>query len=377
MPLDLYFDANGSTPLHPEVLALCQRYLEGLYGNPSARHPAGLAARRGIDAAKASLAVSIGAQPEELWFSSGGTESNNWAVFGAAEAGRGRHILVSAVEHKAVLMPAEALARRGFEVEQVPVDARGAVSARDLIQRIRRDTALVSLMHANNETGVIQPVEEVGRACRERGVWFHVDAVCTLGKIPVDVRALSCDLLTAASHKVYSPKGCGLMYIRKGVTLPAFVHGCGHQGGMRGGTENALPIVGLARAMELYREGRLIDAAALTALRDALWSGLEAGIPGVQRNGAGPLLPNTLNVYFPGQAGHALQAQLGERGISVATAAGAGAAAPSHVLLAMGCPDERARASLRFSLGAKTSEESIRVLVESLVELCARKVVSA
>jgi cysteine desulfurase len=232
-------------------------------------------------------------------------------------------------------------------------------------------------MHANNETGVIQPVEEVGRACRERGVWFHVDAVCTLGKIPVDVRALSCDLLTAASHKVYSPKGCGLMYIRKGVTLPAFVHGCGHQGGMRGGTENALPIVGLARAMELYREGRLIDAAALTALRDALWSGLEAGIPGVQRNGAGPLLPNTLNVYFPGQAGHALQAQLGERGISVATAAGAGAAAPSHVLLAMGCPDERARASLRFSLGAKTSEESIRVLVESLVELCARKVVSA
>jgi cysteine desulfurase len=377
MPSGLYFDANGSTPLHPEVLALCQQYLEGLYGNPSARHPAGLAARHGIDAAKASLAVSIGAQPEELWFSSGGTESNNWALMGAAQLGRGRHLLVSAVEHKSVLLPAQALERSGFEVELVPVDARGAVSARDLIQRIRKDTALVSLMHANNETGVIQPVEEVGRACRERGVWFHVDAVCTLGKIPVDVRALSCDLLTAASHKVYSPKGCGLMYIRKGVSLPAFVHGCGHQGGMRGGTENALPIVGLARAMELYREGRLIHAAALSALRDALWRGLEAGIPGVQRNGAGVLLPNTLNVYFPGQTGHELQARLGERGISVATAAGAGAAAPSHVLLAMGCSDERARASLRFSLGAKTSEESIRVLVESLVELCARKAVSA
>lgn len=377
MAPDLYFDANGSTPLHPEVLEVCQRYLAGLYGNPSARHPAGLEVRRGIDAAKASLAEAIGAAPEELWFSSGGTESNNWALFGAAESARGRHLLVSAVEHKAVLLPAEALSRRGFELEVVPVDEHGAVDANDLVRRIRKDTFLVSLMHANNETGVIQPVEAVGRACRERGVLFHVDAVCTLGKIPVDVRELCCDVLTAASHKVYSPKGCGLMYIRAGAAVAPFVHGCGHQGGMRGGTENALPIVGLAKAMELFRAGRLVDAGKLTQLRDALWKQLSAAIPGVQRNGAGALLPNTLNAHFPGFAGHALQSALGERGISVATAAGAGAAAPSHVLLAMGCSDARARSSLRFSLGAKTSEDSVRVLSGALAELCAGRTVNA
>ena len=377
MSLDLYFDANGSTPLHPQVLALCQTYLEGLYGNPSAKHPAGLEVRRSIDAAKASLAEAIGAEPEELWFSSGGTESNNWALFGAAQAARGRHLLVSAVEHMAVLGPAEELARRGLEVEIVPVGEHGAVEAADLIGRIRKDTFLVSLMHANNETGVIQPVEAVGRACRERGVLFHIDAVCSLGKLPVDVRALSCDVLTAASHKVYAPKGCGLMYIRKGAAIAPFVHGCGHQGGMRGGTENALPIVGLAKSMELFRAGRLIDAEQLLRLRERLWAGLAGALPGVERNGSGPMLPNTLNVHFPGFAGHALQSQLGARGFSVATAAGAGAAAPSHVLLAMGCSDARARSSLRFSLSAKTSAASVDALIEALTLISAGKAVRA
>lgn len=370
---DLYFDCNGSTPLHPEVLERCQAYLSGFFGNPSAQHPAGLAARAGIDEAKHSIADSIGAHPEELWLTSGGTESNNWALMGIAERATRRHLLISAIEHKSVLLPAQALARRGFEVEWLPVDAAGAVSVAEVERRLRSDTLLVSLMHANNETGVIQPVESVGALCRSRGVLFHVDGVCSLGKIPVDVRALNCDLFTAASHKVYAPKGCGLMYVRRGVELAPFVHGCGHQGAMRGGTENALPVIGLARSLELFRVGKLVNPAELAALRDQLLRELTQRIPGVECNGAGARLPNTLNAYFPSRLGYELQRELGALGISVATAAGAGPAAPSHVLLAMGHSPTRARSSLRFSLGAKTTSESVQRLVEALVVACARQ----
>ena len=372
MQPDLYFDANGSTPLHPRVLETCQSLLADLYGNPSARHAEGLRARRAIDAARATIARALGAAAEEIWFTSGGTESNNWALLGCAGASTKRHLVVSAVEHKSVLQTARALERQGYELELLPVDASGTVQRRDLEHVLRPDTLLVSVMTANNETGVVQPVRELAELCRERGVLFHTDAVASLGKLPVDVRALGCDLLSLASHKLYAPKGCGVLYVRKSVAIAPLIHGCGQQDGLRGGTENALAIVGFARAMELLERGELVSPQTLGASRDELWSSIRERFPAARRNGAGSFLPNTLNVCFPGSDAAEAQARLAELGISVAVGAAAGGAPPSHVLSAMGLSPEDARGSLRFSLGRSTSRESIRALVAALAEVLAR-----
>ena len=363
---DLYFDANGSTPVHPRVLELCQAHLASVYGNPSARHPEGLRARRAIDAARSSIAHALGAASHEIWFTSGGTESNNWALLGCAERSSRRHLIVSAVEHKSVLQSARELERRGFELELLPVDSSGSVHQRELERRLRPDTLLVSVMAANNETGVVQPVREIGALCRRRGVLFHTDAVAMLGKLPVDVRVLGCDLLSLSSHKLYAPKGCGVLYVRSGVPIAPLIHGCGQQDGLRGGTENALPIVGLARALELLERGELCSARELARHRDDLWLRLSARFPRCRRNGAGSFLPNTLNVCFPGADASLLQARLGERGISVAVGAAAGGGAPSHVLAAMGMTAEEARASLRFSLGRGIDAASLRTLIDAL-----------
>ena len=366
---DLYFDANGSTPLHPRVLETCQSLLADLYGNPSASHAEGRRARHVIDAARATIARAIGASPEELWFTSGGTEANNWALLGTAAASPRKHLIVSAVEHKSVLQTARELERRGYELELLPVDASGSVRLRDLEHRLRPTTLLVSVMTANNETGVVQPVRELAALCRERGVLFHTDAVATLGKLPVDVRAFGCDLLSLASHKLYAPKGCGVLYARRGVPLAPLIHGCGQQCGMRGGTENALSVAGFARAVELLERGELVAPGSLAALRDELWLGLQERFPRAERNGSGSFLPNTLNVCFPGSDACELQAALAELGFSVAVGAAAGGGAPSHVLTAMGCDEARARASLRFSLGRSTSRESVRALLDALTQV--------
>jgi cysteine desulfurase len=365
---DLYFDANGSTPLHPRVLETCRGLLADLYGNPSAAHAEGRRARAALDAARVTIARAIGASPEELWFTSGGTESNNWALFGCAAASPRRHLVISAIEHKSVLASARELERRGYELELLPVDSSGAVRRRDLEHLLRPDTLLVSVMSSNNETGVVQPVRELAELCRERGVLFHCDAVSTFGKLPVDVRALGCDLLSLASHKLYAPKGCGVLYVRKGVPIAPLVHGCGQQGGLRGGTENLLAVAGFARAVELYERGELASPQALAALRDELWLTLRERFPEAQRNGAGSFLPNTLNVCFPGADAGEVQAALAELGISVAVGAAAGGGAPSHVLCAMGLEPAQARASLRFSLGRSTTRESIQALVEGLAQ---------
>ena len=369
---DLYFDANGSTPLHPRVLETCQGLLADLYGNPSAAHAEGRRARHAIDAARATIARALGASPDEIWFTSGGTEANNWALLGCAAASARRHLVVSAIEHKSVLQTARELERRGFELELLPADASGAVRSGDLERLLRPETLLVSVMTTNNETGVVQPVRELADLCRARGVLFHTDAVSTLGKLPVDVRALGCDLLSLASHKLYAPKGCGVLYVRKGVAIAPLIHGCGQQNGLRGGTENVLAVVGFARAIELLERGELGSPQTLASLRDELWAALRERFPQALRNGSGACLPNTLNVCFPGADAAEAQAALAELGISVAVGAAAGGGAPSHVLSAMGCDAAHARASLRFSLGRSTTRASLHALVDALALVLAR-----
>ena len=366
MSTDLYLDYNGSTPLHPDVLATCQRLFEQDFGNPSAPHAEGLRARARIARARALAAAAIGAGQDEIWFTSGGTESNNWALKSSARVARGRHFVVSAIEHKSVLASAEELVRQGFECTVLGVGEDGAVRAADVERALRPDTFLVSVMAANNETGVVQPTRAIGALCRARGVRFHIDAVCALGRLALDVRSLACDLLSLSSHKLYAPKGSGLLYVRQGVELPPLIHGCGQQRGMRSGTENTLAIVGFGRALELMQAGLLVPEHPTAELRDQLWTRLEQRFPGCRRNGAGEFLPNTLNVAFAGAIGADLQAALARAGISVSAGAAGSGGAPSHVLMAMGLGEERARSSLRFSLGSRTSPATIERLIEEL-----------
>jgi cysteine desulfurase len=363
---DLHFDFNGSTPVDPAVLAEALPFLSHEFANPSASHAAGRRARAAIDAAKVVIAASIGAHTDEIRFTSGGTESNNWALFGSVPRRENAHVVVSAIEHKSVLSAADELERLGHAVTRVAPDANGAVRARDVEAALRRDTALVSVMWANNETGVVQPVHEIAASCRARGVRFHTDAVCTYGKLDVDVASLGCDLLSIASHKVYAPKGLGVLYVRRGVELRPFVWGCGQQDGTRGGTENPFTIVALARAAANIRAERAAGAGRIESLRDELWRGIAARFPRATRNGSGTQLPNTLNVRFPGRSGADLQASLSARGIAVSAGAAGTGATPSHVLVAMGHSAEAARESLRFSLGTPTTRASIDALLFAL-----------
>lgn len=364
-PQERYFDFNASTPVHPLVAEACLPYLRGAFANPSSAHPEGRAVRASIDAARGSIAASIGAEADEVFFTSGGTEANNWALQGSLALAPRAHFVVGAVEHKSVLSTAEELERRGHPLTILPVDAAGAVRVRDVERALRKDTAFVSVMCANNETGIVQPVREIAALCRERGVRFHTDAVCTIGKLPVDVRDLGCDLLSLASHKLYAPKGCGVLWIRRGVEIAPFVRGCSQQDGRRGGTEDALAIVGFGRACEILARGGFTPARELEALRDALWRGIGERFPRARRNGEGASLPNTLNVCFPGSSASELQAALGALGFSVSAGSAAGGARPSHVLAAMG-DAASASSSVRFSLGSGSSAAGVETLLAAL-----------
>jgi cysteine desulfurase len=371
-----YLDVNGSTPVHPAVLEHALPVLLGHYANASGAHPAGLRVRAAIDAARAEAAHALGAREDELVFTSGGSESNNHALQGVLAATSGRHLVVSAIEHKSVLATAAWLESRGVAVTRVAPRPSGAVDAGDVERALRPDTALVSLMLANNETGVLQPVRAVARSARARGIPLHVDAVAALGKVPIDVRDLGCDLLSLAAHKLYAPKGAGLLWIRAGTPIAPLVHGCGQQRGTRGGTENAFAAVAFGRALALLAADALADApgehARVAHLRDRLWDRIRELAPDAERNGAGPSLPNTLNVWFPGRPGHVLQAELGARGVAVAAGSAATGATPSHVLTAMGASPRRASESLRFSLGLPTTADSIDAAVAALAEVLGR-----
>lgn len=380
----VYLDHNGSTPVTPEVVRAMRSYIEGVWGNAGAGHPDGTAARAAIATARAQVAAAIGGAPEEVTFTSGGTESNNAILTGLAEAellkgGARRHIVVGRHEHLSVVRTVEALQRRDFRVTWVDPEPTGAVAPAALDAAITPETLVVALMFANNETGVLQPVQAAAEVAHRAGALLFVDAVCGAGKVPVDVTSLGCDLLSVSGHKLHAPKGVGAVWARRGVELAPIIHGCGQQGGLRSGTENTMGAIGLGAAMELHAAPGAVPGPGLRTLRDRLLEGVLALGVGAERNGGPPAaargpwdLPNTFSVWFPGHDALDLQARLGELGLSVSAQASrpAGAAGgpsrPSHVLLAMGLPEARASESLRFSLGSTTVPEEIDAALRTL-----------
>jgi cysteine desulfurase len=361
----IYLDFAGSTPVEPDVAREASRWFESGFGNVAAGHPHGQQARESVERARTSVARALGAAPDEIAFTSGGTESNNWALFGSAPDGGRGHIVVSAIEHKSVLNSARELERRGHALTLLRVGPSGVVDPAEVRAALRPDTFLVSLMLANNETGLVQPVREVAAACRAIGVRVHCDAVAALGKLPVSARELGCDLLSVSAHKLYSPKGCGALFIARGVELRPLIFGCGQQGGRRSGTENTPAVAAFGVACERLAAGDWSELAS-PCLRDMLWERVRSVAPEAEPNGAGERLPNTLSVSFRGLDASRLQFELAARGVScTAGSAGAGCAA-SHVLLAMGAGEARARSTLRFTTGLRTTADEIESAARAL-----------
>lgn len=361
----IYLDYNATTPVDPAVAEAMRPYVEEQFGNPSSGHPIGRTARTALDKARASLASLIGAAPEEIVFTSGGTEASNWAIRGVAEMleSKGRHVVTTAVEHPATRKPIDSLVRRGFTQTVVPVDGTGTFDPDDIRRALRPDTILISVMHAQNEVGTIEPVAEIGRIAREAGVLFHVDAAQSVGKIPVNVAAFNADLVSIAGHKLYAPKGIGALFIRKGIALPPLIEGAHQEGDRRAGTENVVMAVGLGRAAELAAS-HLPDEP-VRELRDCFWEGLSAAVGDrVILNGhATRRLPGTLNVSFPGHVGGELLARLDGVCASTGAACHSGDAAPSAVLTAMGFERERAVGAIRFSVGRPTTRREVEAVV--------------
>ncbi len=373
----VYLDYNATTPLAPEALEAMMPFLVGHHGNPSSIHEAGRTSRAAIDDARERLADLLGARPHELIFTSGGTESCNLGVIGLARAHapRGRHVITSPTEHHAVLHAVEALQHHeGFEVTMLPVDGEGMVSADDLASAIRKDTVLVSVMHANNETGVIQPVEELGAICRERGVFFHTDAVQSFGKLKVLPGEMAADAVSIAAHKFYGPKGVGALWLRAGIALTRLAHGGSHQNSRRPGTENVTGIVGMATAAEVAERRRESELARLRPLREELWTGIRNVAPFAVRNGNDGLA-NTLNVSFPGYDGEGLLIALDIEGVGVSSGSACmvGSMQASHVLLAMGIDRATASATVRFSLGHSTTSAEVKHCLDALKRVLKRQ----
>ncbi len=360
----VYFDYNATTPVDREVLEAMLPYFAGEFGNASSIHSFGQRTRAAVERARDSVATLIGARPAEVVFTSGGTESDNSAVLGvvAGAPGARKHVITTQVEHHAVLNACQALEQRGVEVTYVPVDPEGRVDPDEVRRAIRPETLLITVMHANNELGTLEPVEEIGRIAAEADVYFHTDAVQSAGKVPIEVSRLGVDLLSISGHKLYGPKGVGALYIRKGTRLEPLLYGGHHERDHRPGTENVAGIVGLGRAAELARGRLATSAAKLAALRDRLEQGLLAAVPHAQVNGSrAHRTPNTTNIAFPFIEGEALVIALDLKGIACSTGAAcsAGAVEPSHVLTAIGLLPEDARASLRFSLGRENVDEEV------------------
>ncbi|HEX5234562.1 MAG TPA: cysteine desulfurase family protein [Silvibacterium sp.] len=348
----IYMDANATTPLLPQVLDAIHPWLIDSFGNASSIHQPGQQARAAVEKARTSVARLLNCRESEIVFTSGGTESDNLAVFGLVQPGD--HIITSSIEHHAVLHAAQRLADRGLEVTFLPVSSDCRVDPEEVRRALRPNTRLISVMMANNETGVIQAVEEIGKVAREADVWFHTDAVQAAAKVHIDVQAIGCDLLSISGHKLHAPQGVGALYVRKGTKLEPLFFGGSHERQRRAGTENVAGIVGLGKAAEIAAQS-LTDGTLdrISVLRDRLESEILGRVEGSGVNGAGqPRVPNTTNLYFNNLEGEALVIALDLKGIAASggSACASGAAEPSHVLTAMGLPPERARASLRFSL---------------------------
>lgn len=371
LPGLIYLDFNATTPIDPQVAQAMLPYLYGHFGNPSSAHPFGAAARGAVELARAWVAGLIGTRPEEIVFTSGGSESNNTVIKGVAAAlgTRGRHMITSAVEHPAVIEPCRALESDGFHITVLPVDGAGRIDPDDVARAITSQTILISIMHANNEVGTIQPIAKIAQIAHRHGVLMHTDAAQSAGKIPVRAAELGIDFLSIAGHKLYAPKGVGALYIRSGIHLPQLIHGAGHERGRRAGTENVLEIVGLGEACRLAGERLDGTMAHCMAMRDRLWNVLSRALDSIRRNGDPENgLPNTLSVSFRALDATTLLAEIGDR-----VAASAGAACHAHgvkisaVLEAMKVPPDYAMGTVRFSVGRTTTAGEIDEAAQTVI----------
>ena len=377
----IYLDHNATTPLAPEVCQAMSAAMEPVFGNPSSIHDEGRRARAAIDSARRNLASLVGAKPAEIFFTSGGTEADNLAVVGCARklarARGGRHLITSSIEHPAVAAPFRFLAENeGFELTVLGVDSLGLVSPEDLKAALRPgETILVSIIAANNEIGTIQPIEELGRLCREAGTLFHSDAIQALGKIPFKLDSLPVDLASFSAHKIYGPKGAGALYVRKGCEPEPLVSGGGQERKIRSGTENLLGIVGFGTACEVISRRMDSDNGGILELRELFEDKIFSGLDGVTLNGhPGLRLPNTVNLSFAGVEGEALLLNLDLEGVSVSSgsACASGSLEPSPVLTAIGLASDMSQGSVRFSLGRDNDEEQILFAVEKIISIVKR-----
>jgi len=370
----VYFDNNATTPVLPEVLDAMRPYFFDRFGNASSIHHHGQETRAAVERARESVAALLNCRPAEVVFTSGGTEGDNLAIFGLVRPGD--HVITSTIEHHAVLNSCKHLEAMGCEVTFVPVDSRGLVDPDDVRRALRPNTKLITVMLANNETGVLQPIEEIGRIAAEADVYFHADAVQGAGKVPLDVKRINCDLLTISGHKMHAPQGVGALYVRKGTQLQPLFYGGSHERSRRAGTENVPGIIGLGKAAELARQALdRGDLANISAMRDRIETTILGEIEATGVNGGGaPRVPNTTNIYFDYIEGEALVIALDLKGLAVSTGAAcsSGAIEPSHVLTAMGLRPDRARASLRFSLGKENTPEEVDFALSLIPSTVAR-----
>ena len=378
----IYMDNAATTPVYPEVYEAMKPYFDEVYGNPSAVYTFAGKAGRAVDDARQTIASVINAKPEEVYFTSGGSESDNWAIIGAAEGNchKGKHIITTKIEHHAVQNTCKYMEKHGFEVTYLDVDKYGRVSPKDVALAIRPDTILISVMTANNEIGSIQPIEEIGDIAGKHGVLFHTDAVQAMGHIKIDVEKMNIDMLSASAHKLNGPKGVGLMYIRKGIAIPSFIHGGVQERGRRAGTLNVPGIVGFATAARMAEESMTERSQYVTGLRDYFIDRVLNEIDGSRLNGDRiNRLPNNVNLSFLGINGETLLIILDQNGIcaSSGSACSSGSLDPSHVLTAIGLSRQEAGSSLRFTLSEKNTRDeidyTIDIIKKALLTLCARK----
>ena len=372
-----YFDHNATTPAAPEVVRALLPYLENNYGNASSIHTFGQDARSGVEQARRQVAALLNAKPAEIVFTSGGTESDNLAVLGVvrASAKPRKHVITTTIEHPAVLATCRHLEDEGVEVSYISGGSKGAVAVEDVRAAIRPETVLISVMHANNELGTVQPIQQIARLAREAGIPFHTDGVQSAGKLTTDVQELGVDLFALSGHKIYAPKGVGALYVRKGTVLEPVVFGGRHERGRRPGTENVPGIVGLGKAAELARGNLASESARLAGLRDRLEGGIIERIEHVTVNGGGrERTPNTTNIRFDYIEGEAMVIALDLKGVAVSSGAAcsSGAVEPSHVLTAIGLSADQARSSIRFSLGKQNTEADVEALIEAVAAVVGR-----
>lgn len=373
----IYFDNAATTPIRPEVYDAMRPYIESCYGNPSSVYKLARESKKAIDLARKQVADAINADSGEIFFTGCGSESDNWAIKGVALAlkDKGKHIITTNIEHHAILHTCEFLEENGYEVTYIPVDEYGMVSADDIKKAIRPDTILVSVMTANNEIGTIEPIKEIGAVCREKGVYFHTDAVQAVGHIKIDVKEMNIDLLSLSGHKIGAPKGIGALYIRKGVKIKNLIHGGQQEKGKRAGTENVIGIVALGKAIELAVSEMEDTTERLKYLRDKIINGVLKNIEYSRLNGhPEERLPGNVNISFEFIEGESMLLMLDAKGIcaSSGSACTSGSLDPSHVLLAIGLPHEKAHGSLRISLGYQNTEEEVDKLLEVLPPIVQR-----